>query len=94
MITWSGAEAAQWLCLLFTDCTFMLKNRNSLIVNLVASVLTSTSKQLHHCHLHLTYTHEPVKCPRVLLRKRPRRQAGALDKNVNKIVVIFCDIRH
>jgi len=30
MNTWPGAEVAQWLCLLLTDCTFMLKNHDSL----------------------------------------------------------------
>jgi len=34
MITWPGAEVAQWLCLLLTDCTFMLKNRYSLVFEL------------------------------------------------------------
>ena len=30
MITWPGAEVAQWLFLLLTNCMFMLKNRDSL----------------------------------------------------------------
>ena len=34
MITWPGAEVAQWLCLLLTDCTFVLKNRDSLVFEL------------------------------------------------------------
>jgi len=34
MITGPGAEVAQWLCLLLTDCTFMLKNRDSLVFEL------------------------------------------------------------
>jgi len=31
MITRPGAEVAQWLCLLLTYCTFMLKNCDSLV---------------------------------------------------------------
>jgi len=34
MITWLGAEVAQWLCLLLTDCTFILEKRDSLVFEL------------------------------------------------------------
>ena len=34
VIAWPGAEVAQWLCLLLTDCTSMLKNRDSLVFEL------------------------------------------------------------
>ena len=34
MITWPGAEVAQWLFLFLTDCTFMLKNSDSLVFEL------------------------------------------------------------
>ena len=39
MITWLGAEVAQWLCLLLMDCTFMLKNRDSSLNWLVTASL-------------------------------------------------------
>ena len=43
MMTWPDAEVAQWLCLLLTDCMFVLKNRNSLIFELGDCFITQGS---------------------------------------------------
>jgi len=43
MMTRPGAEVAQWLCILLMDCTFMLKNRDSLVFELGDCINTQGS---------------------------------------------------